>query len=167
MPECMRVFKEITESRDQQALIFVEMATVYDVFRPLVSATYNLEGDGPLPVAIFAFDEVMFCDTHLHQLANLAIEDNSIALNIIATCNMACYEWKVFAPGTRGTKPTVAWLQYSKMLWRDSLTYWEENKRDRLSTLPILEAARLWLPTNMENCKVDADWKLLGRIRTT
>ncbi len=93
MPESMRVLEEITESRDQQALIFVEMATVYDVFRPLVSATHNLEGDGPL--AIFAFDEVMLCDTHLHQLANLAIEDDSIAPNIIATCNMACYEWKV------------------------------------------------------------------------
>jgi len=151
--------KLITFFTDAQkkALLEVELATIIDWGRPFVTATYSLEGDGPLALECYEKIETVKAAIRTAHTPNL----DAIARRISASAERSLLQ-RVFPSHSRGSASASQTLQqriiqYGTACVQPGLDYFEKHFNSSQDTLSAFKAARYFSPQKINDIQPNAD----------
>ena len=143
---------------EKKALLEVELATIIDWGKPFVTATYSLEGDGPLELECYERIETVKAAIHTAHTPNL----DAVARRLSASTEKGLLQ-RAFPPShSRGStsssqKFQQRILQYGTACIQPGLDYFEKQFNPSQEALSAFKAARFFSPHKMNDIHPNPD----------
>ena len=152
--------KLITFFTDPQkkALLEVELASIIDWGRPFVTATYSLEGDGPLALECYEKIETVKAAIRIAHIPNL----EAVARRLSVSAEKSLLQ-RAFPPShSRGSASASQTLhqrivRYGTACVQPGLNYFEKHFNSSQDTLSAFKAAHYFSPQKINDIQPDAD----------
>lgn len=140
----------------KKALLEVEIAATIDWGKPFVTATYSLEGDGPLALHCYEKIETIKAAIRTAHTPNL----DAVARRLSSSAERSLLQ-RAFPSHSRGSTSASLTLQqriaqYGTACVQPGLDYFEKHFDSSQSTLSAFKAARYFLPMKINDIQPDA-----------